>query len=99
MANTSKTTTSTRTYYAAIGERIMRIEASNVWLAALRAALKFGSYTLEGTEFFAGKAVMELHRSGMDRAVFAGIVDDWRRAFTAQGRKCNWPAQVEAVRP
>jgi hypothetical protein len=75
-----------REYVAIIGERTLRVNGRNVWEAAERAAVHFGSRWLEGLQFFRGTADMALWRVGMDRPVFSGSVDKWLQTFRAQQR-------------
>lgn len=75
-----------REYTAVIGQRVMRVNGANVWDAAERAALHFGSRWLEGLEFFRGNAEMAMWRTGMNKPVFTGDVRRWLDTFKAQGR-------------
>jgi hypothetical protein len=74
------------TYYAVVGQRVMRIQGRNVWEAAERAAVHFGSRWLEGLQFFRGEAGLAMWRTGMDAPVFAADREGWLKAFRAQGR-------------
>ncbi|MCI0393194.1 MAG: hypothetical protein MOB07_31080 [Acidobacteria bacterium] len=95
-----------RLYVATIGERFIRVEARNVWEAGYNAAIKFGSYLLEGSQFFEGKKPMDLYRLTFDqqgqssvnnKPVFSGFVHDWLRVFTNQERVMRNPAWKRAA--
>ena len=75
-----------REYLASIGDRVLRITARNVWEAAQRAAIYFGSNYREGSDFFGGNAELALYRLRGEEPIFHGLVSKWRETFKAQGR-------------
>jgi len=75
-----------REYIAVIGDRTLRVSASNVWQAAERAAVTYSSLWREGLLFFRGTAQMALWRVGMDAPIFVGDYAKWAATFQAQGR-------------
>jgi len=77
----------TRQYVAFIGDRMVRMHDRNVWAAAYRAAIHFGSTLREGMDFFDGKAVMSIYRAdSYERPLYEGDVAKWRDLFTSQRR-------------
>jgi len=73
----------TRPYVAVIGDRMHRLNAPSVWVAAIRGALKFPPR--QGNDFFYGKAVLKVYRhDSLETPIYEGNVEKWRTALTRQ---------------
>lgn len=80
-----KTMTTQYEYFAAIGDRMIKVRGRNIWEAAEKAACNFSGSVREGLLFFRGEADLQVSRVGGGR-VQSGSFDKWMSIFAAQGR-------------
>ncbi len=84
-------------YFAAIGERVLPIDARNAWEAGYNSAIKFTNIR-EGELFFAGQIEMQVCRPGVHHPLFAGKLGAWLQIFTEQGRStARWGKIVKEI--